>query len=125
MHSEHTINGRYFDFEMHIVDRLNVEDQNFIGGVIGILFDRYNYDKSVTQEQEAAIDAFFDSLELGEIGEKSTEEKNPNDWSWNPKSNIALENMMKASYEELLEVDNIGPKTAAKIREIIGSEYKR
>lgn len=37
----------------------------------------------------------------------------------------SVENMMKASFEELLEVDNIGPKTAAKIREIIGSEYKR
>jgi Fanconi anemia group M protein len=31
---------------------------------------------------------------------------------------------MKASYEELLEVNNIGPKTAARIREIVGSEYK-
>lgn len=36
----------------------------------------------------------------------------------------SVENVMKASYEELLEVDNIGPKTAAKIREIVGSEYK-
>jgi Fanconi anemia group M protein len=35
-----------------------------------------------------------------------------------------VENIMKASYEELLEVNNIGPKTAARIREIVGSEYK-
>ncbi|WP_321430144.1 DEAD/DEAH box helicase [uncultured Methanolobus sp.] len=37
----------------------------------------------------------------------------------------SVENVMKASYEELLEVNNVGPKTAAKIRKIIGSEYKR
>ncbi|WP_094227195.1 DEAD/DEAH box helicase [Methanolobus psychrotolerans] len=37
----------------------------------------------------------------------------------------SVENVMKASYEELLTVDNIGPKTAAKIREIVGGEYKR
>ncbi|MBP1910691.1 DEAD/DEAH box helicase [Methanolobus bombayensis] len=37
----------------------------------------------------------------------------------------SVENVMKASYEELLEVNNVGPKTAAKIREIISSEYKR
>ncbi|SDF74276.1 fanconi anemia group M protein [Methanolobus vulcani] len=37
----------------------------------------------------------------------------------------SVENVMKASYKELLEVNNVGPKTAAKIREIIGSEYKR
>ncbi len=36
----------------------------------------------------------------------------------------SVENVMKASYEELLEVSNIGPKTAARIREIVGSEYK-
>lgn len=37
----------------------------------------------------------------------------------------SVENIMKADYEELLKVDNIGPKTAAKIREIVSSEYKR
>ncbi|WP_340820281.1 DEAD/DEAH box helicase [Methanolobus sp. WCC4] len=37
----------------------------------------------------------------------------------------SVENVMKASYEELLEVSNIGPKTAAKIREIVGSEYRK
>ncbi|WP_406670478.1 DEAD/DEAH box helicase [Methanolobus sp. ZRKC4] len=37
----------------------------------------------------------------------------------------SVENIMKADYEELLKVDNIGPKTAAKIREIVGSEYKK
>jgi Fanconi anemia group M protein len=36
----------------------------------------------------------------------------------------SVENVMKADYAELLEVKNIGPKTAAKIREIVASEYK-
>ncbi len=36
----------------------------------------------------------------------------------------SVENVMKADHEELLKVNNIGPKTAAKIREVIGSEYK-
>ena len=36
----------------------------------------------------------------------------------------SVENIMKASYEELLEVSNIGPKAASRIREIVGSEYK-
>ncbi len=37
----------------------------------------------------------------------------------------SVEDVMKADYEELIKVDNIGPKTAARIREIAGSEYKR
>ncbi len=36
----------------------------------------------------------------------------------------SVENVMTASYDELLEVNNIGPKTASKIREIISSDYK-
>ena len=36
----------------------------------------------------------------------------------------SVENVMKASYEELIDVKNVGPKTAGKIREIVGSEYK-
>jgi Fanconi anemia group M protein len=36
----------------------------------------------------------------------------------------SVENVIKADYEELLKVKNIGPKTAGKIREIVASEYK-
>ncbi|MFP4654995.1 MAG: DEAD/DEAH box helicase [Methanohalobium sp.] len=36
----------------------------------------------------------------------------------------SVENIMKASSEELQEAELIGPKTASKIREIVGSEYK-
>jgi len=36
----------------------------------------------------------------------------------------SVENVMKADNDELLKVKNIGSKTAAKIREIVSSEYK-
>ncbi|AKB85481.1 DEAD/DEAH box helicase [Methanococcoides methylutens] len=36
-----------------------------------------------------------------------------------------IENVMKADEDELTKVRNIGPKTAAKMREILTSEYKR
>ncbi|MDW7732517.1 MAG: DEAD/DEAH box helicase [Methanolobus sp.] len=34
-----------------------------------------------------------------------------------------VENVIKADYEELLKVRNIGPKTASRIRELVSSEY--
>lgn len=36
----------------------------------------------------------------------------------------SVENVIKADYEDLLKVKNIGPKTAGRIREIVSSEYK-
>ncbi|HJH32303.1 MAG TPA: DEAD/DEAH box helicase [Methanosarcinaceae archaeon] len=36
----------------------------------------------------------------------------------------SVEAVMKAGYEDLLNVKNIGPKTAARIREVVESEYK-
>lgn len=35
----------------------------------------------------------------------------------------SVENVIKADYEELLKVKNIGPKTASRIRELVSSEY--
>jgi ERCC4-related helicase/ERCC4-type nuclease len=36
----------------------------------------------------------------------------------------SVEAVMKADIEQLLEVDSIGPKTAQRIREVVGSQYK-
>lgn len=36
----------------------------------------------------------------------------------------SVENVMKAEYEELIRVPKIGPKTAARIREVVSGEYK-
>ena len=36
----------------------------------------------------------------------------------------SVENVMKAEYEELIKVQNIGPKTASRIREVVSGDYK-
>lgn len=36
----------------------------------------------------------------------------------------SVENVMKAEYGELIKVQNIGPKTASRIREVVSGEYK-
>lgn len=62
--SEHTINGKRFDFEMHVVHMANTTKNGIIASAIAIIFDPVNFDKSVTPEQVAVIDKFFDSLQL-------------------------------------------------------------
>lgn len=62
MHSEHTIEGQQYDFEMHVVHYPNVSDSGTVGGVIGIIFDQELYDKNTTDRQKAYIDEFFDTL---------------------------------------------------------------
>ena len=63
--SEHTINGRRFDLEMHTV---HLAEEKIDGApwasAVGIIFDRYNYDPSVTAEERLVIDKFFDALNL-------------------------------------------------------------
>lgn len=84
--SEHTINGKRYDMEMHTVHladgpgtpkkseeeggrRLLAEEKKsdapdikIFASATGIIFDRYNYDPSVTGEERLIIDKFFDSL---------------------------------------------------------------
>ena len=49
LHSEHTIDKKQFDFEMHVVHPPTETDTDGKYGVIGVLFDRVHYDKNVTQ----------------------------------------------------------------------------
>lgn len=77
--SEHTINGRRFDLEMHTVHladkasgRRLADDTSSSDGVkapfasaVGIIFDRYNYDPTVTAEERLVIDKFFDAINFG------------------------------------------------------------
>lgn len=60
--SEHTIDGQYFDFEMHIVHYPEKATNGYIGAVLGFIFDTENYDESITPEQTEIIDRFFESL---------------------------------------------------------------
>ena len=76
--SEHTINGRRYDMEMHTVHlaqksrRLLADDAASSDGgkapfasAVGIIFDRYNYDPTVTAEERLVIDKFFDAINFG------------------------------------------------------------
>lgn len=88
--SEHTINGRRFDMEMHTVhladgagtqkkksseegDRRRLAEETkkedekapdikIFASATGFIFDRYNYDPTVTGEERLVIDRFFDSM---------------------------------------------------------------
>ena len=62
--SEHTINGKRFDFEMHAVHLANTTKNGIIASAMGVIFDFDDFDKSVTPEQVVIIDRFFDSLML-------------------------------------------------------------
>ena len=62
--SEHTINGKRFDFEMHVVHLANTTKNGIIASAMGVIFDVDDFDKSVTPEQVVIIDRFFDSLML-------------------------------------------------------------
>lgn len=77
--SEHTINGRRYDMEMHTVHlaqksrRLLADDAATtsddgkapFASAVGIIFDRYNYDPTVTAEERLVIDKFFDAINFG------------------------------------------------------------
>ena len=51
---------------MHTVHFPTKPEQGFIAAVVGIIFDTYNYDPSVTDAQRQTIDKFFDSLMMYE-----------------------------------------------------------
>lgn len=68
--SEHTINGKHYDFEMHTVhspDEAKGGDVTIIASAVGLIFDREDFDPSVTTEERAIIDAFFDSMNFGNL----------------------------------------------------------
>lgn len=67
--SEHTINGKRYDFEMHTVhlpkEPMGVKDgQKIIASATGLIFDTVDYDTSISAEDRKIIDKFFDSLNL-------------------------------------------------------------
>lgn len=65
--SEHTIEGRQYDFEMQTVHELDDKENGFSSAITGIMFDEYHYDQSVTPEQVDIIDNFFDSLMMDKL----------------------------------------------------------
>ena len=68
--SEHTIDGVHFDLEMHIVhlpapNSTVYQTSRALASAMGIIFDTKKAATNVAPEAIAAIDDFFDSLELG------------------------------------------------------------
>lgn len=54
--SEHTINGRRFDLEMHTVHFPSTESPDIVASAIGIIFDTKRYDKKISDETSEIID---------------------------------------------------------------------
>ena len=66
--SEHTIDGKRFDLEMHTVhlpQEVNEQEINY--AAVGVIFDVKDYTAKLTKEQYAVIDNFFDSLKWGDL----------------------------------------------------------
>ena len=77
MKSEHTIDGKRFDLEMHTVhlpdasgrrrleekaEEAGTEGIEIFASAMGLIFDEHHYDPTITPEERLVIDKFFDSL---------------------------------------------------------------
>ena len=68
--SEHTINGKRYDFEMHTVHapgKASGNDVEIKYSALGLMFDTEDFDQSISAADRATIDKFFDSLSLDKI----------------------------------------------------------
>jgi len=63
--SEHTIDGKRFDLEIHVVHTPKHEERNhFKNAVLAIMFSASDYNVHLTPDQKKVVDEFFDSLHL-------------------------------------------------------------
>jgi carbonic anhydrase len=79
--SEHTINGKRYDFEMHTVHLPKPEEGEtrpwpeyakgtpipIIASATGLIFDTVDYDPTISPEDRKIIDKFFDSLDFSNL----------------------------------------------------------
>mmetsp|Transcript_18168 Transcript_18168/g.31065 ORF Transcript_18168/g.31065 Transcript_18168/m.31065 type:complete len:177 (-) Transcript_18168:483-1013(-) len=70
--SEHTIDNKRYDLEMHTVHLPNEEKEGFMAGALGIMFSVDNANTEVTWAEQKIIDTFFDSLHWGDDGDSIT-----------------------------------------------------
>lgn len=68
--SEHTIDGKRFDLEMHTVhlpegyaDYIGQDPPQVFASALGLIFDRYSYDP-ISDADRKIVDDFFESLNL-------------------------------------------------------------
>jgi carbonic anhydrase len=73
--SEHTIDGQRFDLEMHTV-HFPEDNGEVIAAAVGIIFDTKNYDQSISVEDTALIDRFFEGITVEERGKNNQGVKN-------------------------------------------------
>jgi len=76
--SEHTIDGKRYDMEMHIVHLVNEEKGDPVTikySALGFMFDVDDYDQSITPDEVKTINGFFDSINLGNIPADGKAEK--------------------------------------------------
>lgn len=68
--SEHTIDGKRYDLEMHTVhapDEAKGDPVKIKYSAVGLMFDTENFDTSISAADRATIDDFFDSLNFSSI----------------------------------------------------------
>jgi carbonic anhydrase len=76
--SEHTINGDYYDLEMHTVhvpkgNTAPADGGNgFIASAMGLVFSVDKFTADLTFAQQQVIDIFFDSMKWDAVGESPT-----------------------------------------------------
>ena len=60
--SEHTVDGKRFDLEMHTVHYPKQVENGFIAAAMGIIFSVDDYTANLTWAEQRIIDTFFDTL---------------------------------------------------------------
>jgi len=60
--SEHTIDGKRHDLEMHTVHLASEEKNGFKYAAMGLMFSVQDFDRSVPQDLRNVIDGFFESM---------------------------------------------------------------
>ena len=95
--SEHTIDGVRFDLEMHSVHLPDNKQDGYFAAVQGLIFDTQRYDQSITKEEIAIVDEFFDSLKWDSLdvnskGGSATLEVNLNSVNYGQLMNLASTN---------------------------------
>ena len=69
--SEHTIDGKRFDLEMHTVHLPTIKKNEFFGAVVGIIFDVEDYNADLWWAERRIIDTFFESLQWDNTADDS------------------------------------------------------
>jgi carbonic anhydrase len=60
--SEHTIDGKRYDLEMHTVHYPRETKNDFIAAAMGLMFSVNDYTADLTPGERMVIDTFFDTL---------------------------------------------------------------